>query len=211
MRIISGDPFGSSGLIEWYGEKNSTTFNSSTGRANLNNLNKINGIEWKDDSGNAYTRGTIITGTLTTSAQNPTLSNDNVEVSTGTFGSNGGQIAISCSAFCDYSDLFGAQSGQCPTPSPSNPTMTLKLYRVTSSTSETLVNSQSYTGTYSCSYDLESDTHVKTFQVDGSFIYYDNLNTTSNRNYKLVANVDGIPLYPLDRRSQSVSILTQEE
>ena len=205
MRIISGDAFGVNNLLEWYGAKNSTTFNSTTGEAILAGLNKVNGKEWKDDNGIAFTSGTIIAGTLTVSKQSSELT-ATPSVETGTFGSNGGQIAINCSGFASFSST---ESGDTCNISEPTPQIIIRLYDI-SSGSNVLVNQQTFTGTISCFYELELNQSFKSYTVDGSFTYFDNDLNTSNREYRAEATISGVPLLPLQNRNQRLSILTQE-
>jgi hypothetical protein len=172
-----------------------------SGDAILANLGKVNATTWKDDSGNVYTSGTIIAGTLTVSKQNPELSNTpNIE--TGNFSSNGGQIAINCSMFVNLST--GLISSTCSLPEPT-PDITLKLYDISSGSS--LVFQQTFSGNYSCFADAESGQVGKSYNATGTFTYFDNDNDTSVRNYRLEAVVGEIPI---STRNQRLSILTQE-
>ena len=199
MIVTSGTPFGPSNLIEWYGPKNGTTFNSTTQEAKLSGLTKVNAKSWKDDNGNVYTSGTIIAGTLTVSLQNPSITSS-PSIDTQTFGSNGGQIAINCSFFASGG---GLSFGSCPSPTPANPSVQLRLYDVVAG--NTLVFSQTFQGTYSCS--EEAGEHIESWVVNGSFTFYDNKNSTANRRYRLEATVNNMG----DTDSQRLSILTQED
>ena len=205
MRIISGNVFGVNNLIEWYGAKNTTTFDSVTGRAILSGLNKVNGLEWKDDQGIAFTTGTIIAGTLTVSKQSSEYTNT-PEIETGSFGSNGGQIAINCSGFAQFAS--GLVDETCDLPEP-EPTIVLRLYDLASG-SPVLVNQESFTGTYNCEFDGESGKVSKNYSVNGSFTFFDNKFNTTARSYRLEATISDVSLFPLKNRNQRLSILTQE-
>lgn len=199
IQVMSSTPFGPNNLIYWFGDKSSTTFNSATGRAILSGLTKVNARSWKDDSGGQYTTGTIIAGTLTVSKQDPSVTLTPV-VDTQSFGSNGGQIAIQCS-FSGGARFTG--TGGCPaTP---NPTLQLRLYRVSPS-GEVLVQSQSFTGSVSCT--VEGGEYIQEIDMNGSFTFYDNLGTTQNRRYRLEATLNRT--YPSLSGFQRLSILTQE-
>ena len=205
MRIISGDAFGVNNLLEWYGEKNATTFDVGTGQAILAGLTKVNGIEWKDDQGIAFTSGTIIAGTLTVSKQSSELT-QTPSIETGAFGSNGGQIAINCSGFASFG--LTENGDTCGIGEP-NPQIVIRLYDI-SSGSNVLVNQQTFTGSISCFYDLENDESRKSYNVNGSFTFFDNGLNTSNRNYRVEATISNMDLFPLNNRNQRLSILTQE-
>jgi hypothetical protein len=200
MKIISGDSFGVNSLMEWYGAKSATTFNATTGRAILSGLTKVNGDEWKDDQGVTFTSGTIIAGTLTVSRQDPSITNTPT-ISTGVFGSNGGQIAINCSVFGNFSN--GLTSGNCPSTVPPNPTVTLRLYNAFTNA---LIFQSTSTGTYSCA--DEGPEYIDQFQVSDSFTYFDNNLSTSNRSLRAEATFNNLPFGAL--RNQRLSILTQE-
>lgn len=197
MIIQRATPFGVNNLIEWYGDKTGNV--DADGNAILDNLTKVNAISWKDDQGNAYTSGTIIAGTLTVSKQTSEVS-ATPSIETGLFGSNGGQIAINCSYFGSARDFSG---GTCPTHT--NPTITMRLYRL-SPNGTVLVNQQSFTGEYSCL--QEGAEYLATWALNGTFTFYDNLNTTSDRNYRLEATVSDLIGNP--DVNQRLSILTQE-
>jgi hypothetical protein len=200
MIIQRAAPFGPNNLIQWYGVVTNNV--DGNGDAILANLTKVNGIAWKDDVGNVYTSGTIIAGTLTVSKQTTELTNTPI-ISTGTFGSNGGQILINCSAFANFDQI--SAGNVCNSP-PANPTVVIRLYNF----SNTLVNQQTFTGSTDCSYDFETDESFTTYSVNGSFSYYDNEETTANRSYRAEATINNVPLNPINNRNQSLSILSQE-
>lgn len=196
MKLSSATPFGPNNLIEWFGERSGKLLPDNT--PDYTKITKVSAITYLGDDGSAYFGGTIIAGSLTTSKQNPSTGGI-VEVSTGSFGSNGGQIAVACGFTYNLSAL---SSGTCPSPAPSAPTVELKLYQIVSG-SEVLRQTQSYTGSYSCA--QESGEYVESFNITGSFTYYDNDNTIGDRNYILRATRSGDT-----PDSQSLSIVTQE-
>lgn len=198
MTVMSATPFGPNNLLEWKGP---TSGNVSGGAAILNNLTKVNGIYWRDSNNNQYTSGTIIAGTLSTSLATSQITNT-PQVETGLFGSNGGQIAINCSYSGAKSVLA---SGTCPSPAPANPSVTIRLYQLAPG-SETLVNQQTFNGQYTCS--QEGSEYIQEWSIFGTFTYYDNIGTTQDRNYRVEATVNNLPL--TGTQTRRLSILTQE-
>jgi hypothetical protein len=203
MIIQRATPFGANNLIEWYGSVLNNV--DAQGDAILANLTKVNGITWKDSVGNAYTSGTIIAGTLTVSRQTGAFTNTPT-IDTGVFASNGGQIAINCSAFASFGSTTAGSS--CPA-TPPTPSIIIRLYD-TSGGGNTLVNQETFTGTYTCEVDLEEGNYRQTYNVNGSFTFFDNGNNTSNRSYRTEATISNVPLNPTNDRNQRLSILTQE-
>ena len=88
LQVMSATPFGTNNLIYWYGPKNSTTYNSSTGRANVSNLTKENAVSWRDASGD-YSRDAITRRNSNT----PALGSSTTRVSV-THPSQNGNISI---------------------------------------------------------------------------------------------------------------------
>lgn len=201
MKVQTSTPFGTtSDLIEWYGPKNSNTYDSSSDSPRYSNLSKANAITYLTDDGGAYFGGSITAGTLKNAVQSTQLGNTDVTV--GPFGSNGGIIEIKCSVSASKST--GLVSGNCPSPSPGDPSGVMRLYRVASS-GDTLVATQNVTGSYQC-YD-EGAEHIETWQLDGSFTYTDNLQTTNSRTYRLEIEHNA-PLLP--DGNQRLSLITEE-
>ncbi|MRJ41201.1 MULTISPECIES: hypothetical protein [Idiomarina] len=201
MKITTATPFGPNDLIEWYGPKNTYTYNSSTGTVKFDGLTKANAITYLSSTGQAYFGGSITAGTLKNAVQSSQLGNTDVTV--GPFGSNGGIIEIKCSVSASRST--GLVSGSCPSPAPPNPSATLKLYRVTSG-GETLVATQSVSGLYTCM--QEGPEHIESWNLSGSFTYTDNLQTTSSRTYRLEVSANTTPLLP--NGNQRLSLITEE-
>ena len=141
-----------------------------------------------------------MSGTLRNAVQSTQLGN--TAVTAGPFGSNGGIVEIKCSISATRST--GIVSGSCPTPTPPNPSGTLKLYRE-SPGGETLVATQAVSGTYTC-YD-EGTEHIEEWILQGSFAYTDNLQTTNNRTYRLEIT-HNTPLQP--DGNQRLAIITEE-
>jgi hypothetical protein len=201
MKITTATPFGPNNLIEWYGPKNTYTFNSSNGTVKFDGLTKANAITYLSATGQAYFGGSITAGTLKNAVQSTQLGNTDVTV--GPFGSNGGIIEIKCSISASRST--GLTSGTCPSPAPPNPSATLKLYRVTSG-GEILVATQAVSGTYSCM--QEGPEKIESWSLGGSFTYTDNLQTTSSRTYRLEVSANTTPLLP--NGNQRLSLITEE-
>lgn len=204
MKITTATPFGPNDLIEWYGPKNTYTYNSSNNTVKFDGLTKANAITYLSASGEAYFGGSIIAGTLRNSAQSSQLGSASVTV--GPFGSNGGLIEIKCSVNASHST--GLVSGPCPlVPSPpGNPTANLKLYRDSPGTS-TLVAEQTFTGTYECL--PEGQEHIEFRQVNGGFTFTDNLQSTLDRTYRLQVAVYSMPLIT-NQTTQRISLITEE-
>jgi hypothetical protein len=201
MKITTATPFGPNDLIEWYGPKNTYTYNSSTGTVKFDGLTKANAITYLSSTGQAYFGGSITAGTLKNAVQSSQLGNTDVTV--GPFGSNGGIIEIKCSVSASRST--GLVSGSCPSPAPPNPSATLKLYRVTSG-GEILVATQGVSGSYTCM--QEGPEMIESWNLSGSFTYTDNLQTTSSRTYRLEVTNNTTPLLP--NGNQRLSLITEE-
>jgi hypothetical protein len=197
---VQGDIFGPNDLIEWYGPTAGNV--DGNGYAILANLNKSNSITWKDDLGNFFTRGTILSGTLSTSNQDASLTNNGI-ISTGNFSSNGGQIVIHCSVHAQFSP--GLQNQNCPVSV--NPTALVTLYDDADGGRQ--VDQQSFTGEFFCSPEGNGQS-VSVYAVNGSFTFLDTKNNTSIRNYRLTSVITNVPLSPSQYRTCGLSILTQE-
>ena len=195
MKVQSATPFGPNNLIEWYGPK---AGNISGSDPIYNNLTKVNAITYLGDDGSAYFGGTIIAGTLTTAKATSDIGSE-IQVSSGVFGSNGGQIAIACG----ISSVSASDStGTCPILA--NPTVQIRLYEVVGGVNQ-LVKLENYTGVYNCT--QEGAQARQEWEVSGSFTFFDNQLSTSNREYVLQATLSDMGL---DNRSQRLSIVTQE-
>jgi hypothetical protein len=198
LKVESNNPFGPDNLLEWRGDKSGKV--NADGTVNLNLLTKVNATTYYSDDNVAYFGGTIIAGTLTLAKSNPST-NTTVEVATGNFGSNGGQIAIACGFSYSFANLY--VSGTCPVPAPSPPTVTLSLYEVGAGGSEFLVNSQTFTGSYNCL--QEGPEYFENTTIIGSFTHFDSEYSTNDRSYILKATRTGVT-----PDSQRLSIVTQE-
>lgn len=196
MKVQSATPFGPHDLIEWYGP---ITGNLSGGAPIYANLTKTNAITYLDDNGNAYFGGSVIAGVISTSKQTSSLSST-PSISTGLFGSNGGQIKLVCSFSGGAGTALG--SGSCPTHP--NPSVTMTLKRV-SPNGVVTVHSQTFNGTYDCT--EEGAEHNRIQLVNGSFSFYDNLNTTTDREYLLEATVTGLES---TGKTQRLAIVAEE-
>ena len=200
MKVQSGTPFGPNNLIEWYGP---VAGNVSGGEVIYGNLTKMNAKTYVDDEGSPYFGGTIIAGTLTTSIQNPSTGSY-VTLDTESFGSNGKQIAIVCSASSTGSS--GEISGSCSTSNPDrHPLVTLQLYEVSSSGTETLVKVENGEGNYICSPE-GSNRKIESYTLGKSFTYFDNKLSTADRKYRLKATFSNT----FGNINQRISIVTQE-
>ncbi|RUO44981.1 phage tail protein [Idiomarina aquatica] len=200
MSIQTATPFGPNNLLEWKGPRNSYTYDETNKLVKFDGLTKANALQYFSDAGDSYFGGSITAGTLKNAVQSTQLGNTDVTV--GPFGSNGGLIEIKCSISAARST--GLVSGNCPYPAPSAPTGTMRLYRETAG-GEILVATQNVSGSYNCL--DEGPEHIENWQLSGSFTYTDNLQTASNRTYRLEVE-HNLPIYP--NGSQSLSLITEE-
>ena len=97
----------------------------------------------------------------------------------------------------------GLITGDCST-SQDTPEVILRLYQV-DGTNEIFVKQESFTGFYNCSPEGGGQV-IKTGGVSGSFSYYDNANSTEDREYIIKAEVSNM----FGNISQRLSIVTQE-
>lgn len=105
MKVELADGFGPDSLWYWYGPK----ILDNDGEPKLSDLTKLNAIEWKDTSGNAYFGGSLSAGVFKNAARSTTL-NLNPEVEVGPFSTFGGSKIIV------YSIIWAGNStedGQC--------------------------------------------------------------------------------------------------
>lgn len=105
MKVELADGFGPDSLWYWYGPK----ILDNDGEPKLSDLTKLNAIEWKDTSGNAYFGGSLSAGVFKNAARSTTL-NLNPEVEVGPFSTFGGSKVIV------YSIIWAGNStedGQC--------------------------------------------------------------------------------------------------
>jgi len=200
MSIQTATPFGPNELLEWKGPRNSYTFDETNKLVKFDGLTKANALMYFSEDGDYYFGGSITAGTLKNAVQSTQLGNTDVTV--GPFGSNGGIIEIKCSI--NAAKNTGLISGNCPYPRPTEPSGTLRLYRQTAG-GEILVATKSVSGSYTCL--EEGSEHIENWQLSGSFTYTDNLQTTSNRTYRLEVE-HNTPLLP--NGSQSLSLITEE-
>lgn len=195
-------PFGPNNLIQWYGPRNSYTYDEAAKMVKFDGLTKANAITFKSATGEVYFGGSITAGTLKNAAQSSQLGSTSVTV--GPFGSNGGLIEIKCSVNASHST--GLVLGPCPLDPPANPTAVLRLYRDRPGTS-TLVAEQTFTGTYNCL--PEGQEHIELRQVNGGFTFTDNLQSTLDRTYRLQVAVYSMPLIA-NQTTQRISLITEE-
>ncbi len=200
MSIQTATPFGPNNLLEWKGPRNSYTYDETNKLVKFDGLTKANALQYFSDAGDSYFGGSITAGTLRNAVQSTQLGNTDVTV--GPFGSNGGLIEIKCSVNASRSS--GLVVGNCPYPAPANPSGTLRLYRETAG-GDILVATQNVSGSYQCS--DEGPEFFEVWQLSGSFTYTDNLQTASNRTYRLEVQ-HNTPLQP--NGSQSLSLITEE-
>ena len=200
MSIQTATPFGPNNLLEWKGPRNSYTYDETNKLVKFDGLTKANALQYFSDAGDSYFGGSITAGTLRNAVQSTQLGNTDVTV--GPFGSNGGLIEIKCSVSASRSS--GLVAGNCPYPAPADPSGTLRLYRETSG-GDILVATQNVSGSYQC-HD-EGPEFIEVWQLSGSFTYTDNLQTASNRTYRLEVE-HNTPLLP--NGSQSLSLITEE-
>lgn len=200
MSIQTATPFGPNNLLEWKGPRNSYTYDETNKLVKFDGLTKANALQYFSDAGDSYFGGSITAGTLRSAVQSTQLGNTDVTV--GPFGSNGGLIEIKCSVSASRSS--GLVAGNCPYPAPANPSGTLRLYRETAG-GDILVATQNVSGSYQC-HD-EGPEFIEVWQLSGSFTYTDNLQTASNRTYRLEVE-HNTPLQP--NGSQSLSLITEE-
>lgn len=201
MKITTSTPFGPNNLIEWYGPKNTYTYDSANNSVNFDALTKANAITYLSTTGEAYFGGSIIAGTLRNSVQNTQLA-FSTSVTLGPFGSNGGPIEIKCSFSATRGT--GLVAGSCPFPPPANPTGTLRLYR-TAPGAQTLVATHALSGVYDCS--DEGQEHIENWLLVGGFTYTDNLQTTQPRTYRLEIT-HNTPVLP--NGNQRLSLISEE-
>lgn len=201
MKITTSTPFGPNNLIEWYGPKNTDTYDSANNSVNFDALTKANAITYLSAAGEAYFGGSIIAGTLRNSVQNTMLAYS-TSTTLGPFGSNGGPIEIKCSFSATRGT--GLVAGSCPFPRPANPTGTLRLYR-TAPGAQTLVATHALSGVYDCS--DEGQEHIENWLLIGGFTYTDNLQTTQPRTYRLEVT-HNTPVLP--NGNQRLSLISEE-
>lgn len=196
MFVQSPAPFGPNNLIEWKGEK----IIDASGDPILSQLTKTNATYWYDENNDSYQAGSILAGTLGTSNQDASISNS-LSTTTGAFVSNGGQIAVKVSASASFAS--GITNGPCPTLG--TPTIVVQL----KNSAGTVVKSETFTGGSFCDNEGNGQT-VSAESVSGSFTYFDNLNTTSNRTYTATAIVTNVRISPNANATRGLSIVTQE-
>lgn len=201
MKVESATPFGPNNLLEWRGDKTGKLL--PDGSADLSKLTKVNATTYYADDNSAYFGGSIIAGTLTTSAQNPS-SGTSVTISTGVFGSDGGDIAIVCSV--QSFGTTGFINGDCLTPEPT-PTVRLRLYEVIGGSTYSLIDERNYTGGVECSTE-GGGTVVKSYSLGDSFTHYFNNSSTNDREFELRATYTNTGIY--GSKNQRLSIVTQE-
>ena len=110
--IISNTPFGPHSLVEWYGPKNSQTFNSINNTPIFSGMTKANAKTYKTSDGDVFFGGTFQAGTLTISRQTTTSSGTLVvDSSVFTVPSGTTNLIVTASVTVQASQ-FGA--GTCP-------------------------------------------------------------------------------------------------
>lgn len=148
MKIELASGFGPENLWYWYGPKF-----MKNGLPDLSKCTRANATEWKDTNGNSFTKGSFIAGSLESSVTTSHLVNNpsrELEIT-----SNGNTINFAVS-YSHRRTKYGPTDGgptsvHCPATQQFQPTSgTLYLERWNGS-SWTVIQSKSFSGTYSCS------------------------------------------------------------
>ncbi|KGJ88801.1 hypothetical protein, partial [Colwellia psychrerythraea] len=208
MRLSSANAFGSSNqFIEWFGPR----LLNGSGDPDFTKIKESNAISFLKSNGEAYFGGAIVSGTLSNSLATSSMSTTAI-VDLGTFGSNGGSIAIACSVTLSSSyDYFSASAPSAP----ANPACSIRLEEYVGS-SWVLRQNVSYIGTGSvvgAEYEREFNKWraTKVQSLGGSFTYTDNKKNTANRRYRLrMTSRSGLLTSSSYSPSQRLSITTSE-
>ncbi|KGJ92040.1 hypothetical protein, partial [Colwellia psychrerythraea] len=208
MRLSSANAFGSSNqFIEWFGPK----LLNGSGDPDFTKIKESNAISFLKADGSAYFGGAIVSGTLNNSLATSSLSTTAI-VDLGSFGSNGGSIAIACSV--TLSSQYNYFSATAPTVPPI-PYCSIRLEEYVGG-SWVARQTMSYTGTGTISgseYERESKKWraVKHQNLGGSFTYTDNKKTTASRRYRLrMTSRSGLLTTSSYSPTQRLSITTSE-
>lgn len=166
---VTGIGFGSANqFLEWFGPT----------QTSFSNCTEANAVQYLKTDGSAYFGGSLSAGVFKNAVKTSSIADD-VGVTTGSFGSNGGSRVVTVS--------FGSNANQprydaCPA-SPGDPTVTIYLYRGTDS-SGTLLTTQTITGNWGCSDGFGTFEPGDTREnIGGSFSYTDNSGGTSSSYY----------------------------
>ena len=163
--IISSTPFGPHNLVEWYGPKNSQTFDSINNMPIFSGMTRANAKTYKGADGSVYFGGTFIAGTIS-NAQSSTTKTATLSTQV-TFTSNGGILELAASlSFTGVYEGPRTDSNDgtwiCPvSPAMNVVTGTLYIERQLSGGSWQIIIQQPITGSYSCingKYDPEPGT-----------------------------------------------------
>lgn len=152
--IISSTPFGPHNLVEWYGPKNSQTFDSINNMPIFSGMTKANAKTYKGADGSVYFGGTFIAGVISNAQASTTkTATPSTQV---TFTSNGGILEIAAS-FSFTSTYIGPNTQDndnswiCPvSPVMSVVTGTLYIERQIAEGSWQIIIQHPITGSYSC-------------------------------------------------------------
>lgn len=152
--IISSSPFGPHNLVEWYGPKNSQTFDSINNMPIFSGMTKANAKTYKGADGSVYFGGTFIAGVIS-NAQASTTKTPTPSTQI-TFTSNGGILELAAS-FSFTGVIEGPRTNDnddswiCPaSPAMQVVTGTLFIEKQLSGGSWQVIIQQPITGSYSC-------------------------------------------------------------
>jgi len=200
-KLVLGKNFGASGnLVFWFGPN-----------VAIGSMTKLNATFWFDNAGDAYFGGSFSAGTLSQSVSNPALVN-NAQVSTGTFGSNGGTIQVAYSITSSGGYFSGPGHGVPTGSGTGTNTAYVDLYRSIGGGAESLVGTIMATGTWE--YEANPGELISSWNFSGSGTFTDPSLSTSNRAYRAVLRNVTIN-NPVDGYSnvqvQRLAIVTSEE
>lgn len=200
-KLVLGKNFGaSSNLTFWFGPNIA-----------ISSMTKTNATFWFDNAGDAYFGGSFSAGVLSQSVSNPALVN-NAQVTTGSFGSNGGTIQVAYSITSSGGFVSGPGHG-IPTGNGNGTNSAfVDLYRSIGGGAESLVGTIEATGTWE--YEANPGDAVSQWNFSGSGTFTDPTLSTQNRTYRAVLRnvvinspVDGYS----NVKTQRLSIVTSEE
>lgn len=181
--MVIGNQFGSSSnLVMWFGPHQSSLSGCSTSNAKF----------YLTNTGDAYFGGTLAAGILTNSTSSSVLGTSAVATLNG-FGSNGGNITITCSGNFNYHNASGV----------SGVTITGQLALQQSTNSGSTWTTVS-TGPNWSSTGASGDVTVS---ANGSFTYVDSADTTTTRYYRVIVNSQT----GASPTAQTISITTVEQ
>lgn len=171
-------------------------------------MTKTNATIWADTTGNAYFGGSIIAGALSNSRQG-TDTTIGASCTVGPFATNGNPITI---AWGYTFQRAGRQTAGSPTPA--NPSATIRLYRTIGSGGEVLVDTMSVTGSVMVEQNGPNDYFVQE-TMSGSSTFTDTVGGLDPRTYRVevfsrtTGTRPGSPI-GVTGVSQRYSILTSE-